>query len=116
MIETFSFETLNINYHINIVMLTRRKFHFLKNRVNLELVLLTAHIAYCIVCSNRSLSVFRKNYGPEYVSVTAHGSGKMDWYFIAALLLVSVIGMLGNIFAIFVVVRKSYSKKEYGLI
>ena len=46
------------------------------------------------------------------MSVTAHGSGKMDWYFIAALLLVSVIGMLGNMFAIFVVVKEKLFKKR----
>ena len=36
----------------------------------------------------------------------------MDWYFIAALLLVSVVGMLGNIFAIFVVIKEKLFKQR----
>ena len=111
MIVFFSSETLNINYHINIVIPNCRKFHFLKNRVNLLLVLLTTHITLSVLIGYYLF--LGKTRDPNISnSITAHESDKMDWYFIAALLLVSVIGIVGNIFAIFVVVQEKLYKQR----
>ena len=39
-----------------------------------------------------------------------------NWFFIGALLVISVFGILGNAFVIYVVIKKKLLTKKYGII